>query len=456
MKTPQKKSLSCDVGVGRKSSPSSSLSWPSVASMLLCGQNSCAGLSHPSSSSLSQNMQPPKRSNGISTTKQTRAVFSDGKAILQSFDPLEDPTKPEQVHTLILGTMPSEKSFGNNLSERDILLRGGDGQQNYGHPRNSFWNIVGSAFGFCRHQLPYREQVKTLVGHGYAVWDVLHEAQRKGSLDCDLVKGSLRPTDIPRFIMEHPNLTRLVFAANSAEVFCKPDVWAGWLDTGSASTLTSSNPAERNAGTTTNTTISVRFWIQDQDSNPDTFGRTNKIFGRKRGVSVGPPPSGEWDASSDDDAVAPPRNMELIVMPSTSPANANNRPPEKEKTWHRAAYRMSEPPDTYICPGCHGTSTNKVVVATESPYFASSSSRKRRNGAAIHDVAVESVKDHQNSESRFAGGADRHWFHDCPYREDWKAAKRNTTKKRKGKSLGEIRPIEVVTAEFIDPFEWYM
>ena len=78
-----------------------------------------------------------------------RKYVSDGLDVLKSFAAIEG--NPLDVHTLILGTLPSDKSYGQNLSSKEILLRGGEGHQNYGNSRNSFWNIIESAFGFQRN-----------------------------------------------------------------------------------------------------------------------------------------------------------------------------------------------------------------------------------------------------------------------------------------------------------------
>ena len=350
-----------------------------------------------------------------------RKFISDGLDILESFSALEG--DPLGVHTLILGTLPSDKSYGQNLSKKEILLRGGDGHQNYGHSRNSFWNIVGSAFGFHRHKIGFNDQVNILTDQGYAVWDVLSQAKRKGSLDSNLVKGSLVPTDLPGFILDHPNLNRFVFAANSAEVFCKKEVWADWLATGkanasSATTTRDPDGIDNDDNFSCDATIETKFWIQGEVLNPETFARTNSIFGKKKTVLI-----------VDDAAIARSysktttyvehdgtlrRMIELIVMPSTSPANASNRPPEKEKKWHVACYRLREPPEYYICPGCEFH-------------------RKRHGSSATGNDEYEYGK---------------HWFHDCPYREDWKAMKKLKSKKSLKKQDADF--------DAIDPFGWYL
>lgn len=354
--------------------------------------------------------------NGMLSKK--RKYVSDGVDVLESFPALVG-DDPLEVHTLILGTLPSDKSYGQNLTEKEILLRGGDGHQNYGNSRNTFWHIIGSAFGFRRHQTPFEEQVRILTGQGYAVWDVLSEAKRKGSLDANLVKGSLTPTDLPNFILDHPKLNRFVFAANSAEVFCKKEVWGDWLATGEAMTnMTATLDRE--------VTVKTKFWIQGSQLNGETFARTNTIFGKKKAVETIDSPTVSYTYSKmctvsdgvddgDEESDSGRRLIELIVMPSTSPASARMRPPEKEKIWHIACYRLKEPPQHYVCPGCE----YHLQTATE-PI-----SRK--------DLP------------------EKHWFHDCPYREDWKKSK-----KKQGKNKRTNQKETFTDDDGIDPFYWYM
>jgi hypoxanthine-DNA glycosylase len=364
-----------------------------------------------------------RNSIGNRMSSNKRKYVSDGLDILESFAPLEG--NPGDVHTLILGTLPSDKSYGQNLSGKEIILRGGDGHQNYGHSRNSFWNIIGSAFGFQRHQTLFEDQVRFLTDEGYSVWDVLSEAKRKGSLDANLVKGSLIPTDLPKFILDHPNLNRFVFAANSAEIFCKKEVWAEWLATGEAKTLctaTSTDRVGKNGKQAREQIVKTKFWIQGSALNPETFARTNGIFGKKKAVETIDDPAlsksyskvstvFEDDDGSGDESMT--RVIELIVMPSTSPASARIRPPEKEKKWHTACYRLMEPPKHYVCPGCE----------------------YRRQEAG-----------QQTSSKR---EPDQHWFHDCPYRDDWKVFKKEQNKKKTSQKTS-------TDDDWIDPFYWYM
>ena len=373
-----------------------------------------------------------KISNGNTNISNNRMIgkkrkyVSDGLDVLESFAAIEG--NPLDVHTLILGTLPSDKSYGQNLSCKEILLRGGEGHQNYGNSRNSFWNIIGSAFDFQRHQTAFEEQVRLLTDQGYSVWDVLSEAKRKGSLDSNLVKGSLTPTDLPGFILDHPNLNRFVFAANSAEVFCKKEVWADWLATGEAKTnitATSTENVQIIDDQSCDVTVKTKFWIQGSMLNLETFARTNTIFGKKKAVETVDDPAVSRSYSdlctifSDDDGSDEKSNLdqrviELIVVPSTSPANARIRPPEKEKKWHMACYRLREPPQHYVCPGC------EYHVRT-APTLTSTNYQP-----------------------------EKHWFHDCPYREDWKISKKEQSKKKSKQQPSTNKD------DGIDPFYWYM
>ena len=363
-----------------------------------------------------------------------RNYISDGKDVLESFAVLEDATQPETIHTLILGTMPSNKSFGHDLSDKEILLRGGTGPQNYGSSRNTFWNIAGSAFGFQRHTTSYEDQVHILNQHGYAVWDVLKETKRIGSLDQDIVRGSEVPNDLPQYLHTHPNLQRFVFAANSAKEFCKPNVFRAWLQTGHTPPV-QSTPRTPTEPTTSST--ATKFWIRGENLNPETYKITKAIFGKKTypavqiitnatEAAVLSSTSTTTICTTETTTV---RMVELLAMPSTSPASAALRPPEKEQQWHIACYnyRQGHPPAQYQCPGC----------------------------CEKHPNQNKTKKPKTTTKIRHA----RHWFQDCPSREEWKDAKRNheetmhnnTPKKRK-------RPPsqQPITDKDIDPFRWYL
>ncbi|WP_135457169.1 DNA-deoxyinosine glycosylase [Mycobacterium sp. DL99] len=113
-----------------------------------------------------------------------------------------DPILGEAPWVLILGNMPSVMS----------LTAG----QYYGNPRNAFWRITGSLFGFSA-DVPYPDRVTALCAHQVAVWDVLRSCHRVGSLDSAVERDSMVPNDFAAFFALHPTLERVVFNGAAAE-----------------------------------------------------------------------------------------------------------------------------------------------------------------------------------------------------------------------------------------------
>ncbi len=110
--------------------------------------------------------------------------------------PENNSTSFPPVHTLILGTHPSTTSLEKN--------------ELFAHPQNAFWYIAGDALGFRRslavstatgrpyasfHShlrygedeiIEYPQQLERLVSKGFAIWDIVAECKREGSLDNDI------------------------------------------------------------------------------------------------------------------------------------------------------------------------------------------------------------------------------------------------------------------------------
>lgn len=102
---------------------------------------------------------------------------------------------------LILGSMPGVAS-----------LRAGE---YYAHPQNQFWSIMGAVFGAGR-QVPYRRRLRLLEAHGVALWDVVSECVRPGSMDGDIVAASVRPNDFSALFRTCPQIRAILFNGQAA------------------------------------------------------------------------------------------------------------------------------------------------------------------------------------------------------------------------------------------------
>jgi G:T/U-mismatch repair DNA glycosylase len=124
-----------------------------------------------------------------------------------------------EVHTLILGTQPSDVSL--------------EGNRYYDTHTNALWHIVGDALGWRRGWLDskgrgpapsitrsllheetvesYDEALRRLTSRGYALWDVLKQSERAGSLDGDIKNA--QPADVRALVERHPSISRICFAS---------------------------------------------------------------------------------------------------------------------------------------------------------------------------------------------------------------------------------------------------
>jgi hypoxanthine-DNA glycosylase len=120
------------------------------------------------------------------------------KPQLTSFPPVVG-TSP---HTLILGSMPGERS----LRE----------QRYYAFPQNSFWPIMATICGFPV-DADYAARLAALKQAGFALWDVLQECEREGSLDSAIAAQTEIPNRIIELLDEHRTIDRICFNGRKAE-----------------------------------------------------------------------------------------------------------------------------------------------------------------------------------------------------------------------------------------------
>lgn len=116
---------------------------------------------------------------------------------LISFPPVISPA----ASTLILGSMPGNRS-----------LRVG---QYYGHPQNLFWPFIEEIFAIPRTR-PYVQRLEALQAVGVALWDVLKECEREGSLDTAIVPTSELPNDFHWLLTTYPTIQRICFNGSKA------------------------------------------------------------------------------------------------------------------------------------------------------------------------------------------------------------------------------------------------
>ena len=70
-------------------------------------------------------------------------------------------------------------------------------------------------FGIAR-ALPYPQRVEALQQAGVALWDVLKECEREGSLDAAIVPASELPNDFAWLLTTYPNIQRICFNGSKA------------------------------------------------------------------------------------------------------------------------------------------------------------------------------------------------------------------------------------------------
>jgi double-stranded uracil-DNA glycosylase len=127
------------------------------------------------------------------------------QALVCSFPPIAAP----DARVLILGSVPSIASLAK--------------QQYYGHPQNAFWPIMGRLFG-AGQEVPYEQRKRVLHEHGVAVWDVIRECHREGSLDADIRAESESPNDFAMFFRKHPQIVTIFFNGQRTEVMFRRHV----------------------------------------------------------------------------------------------------------------------------------------------------------------------------------------------------------------------------------------
>lgn len=134
----------------------------------------------------------------------------------------------EDARLLILGSMPGQASL--------------EATQYYAFPRNAFWNIMGELFG-AGPELDYPSRLQSLTAQGVAMWDVIGQCRRPGSLDSAIASDGLVTNDFTRFFVHHPDISHVFFNGQTAANLFRKKVHPGLKREFIYHTLPSTSPA---------------------------------------------------------------------------------------------------------------------------------------------------------------------------------------------------------------------
>jgi len=110
------------------------------------------------------------------------------------------PAGSDDALLLILGSLPGEASLA--------------AQRYYAHPHNQFWRLLGRAIGEELAAMLYPDRLARLAVRGIALWDVVGEARRLGSLDGAIRGATTNP--LIDYIAAHPRLDAIAFNGKTA------------------------------------------------------------------------------------------------------------------------------------------------------------------------------------------------------------------------------------------------
>ena len=141
---------------------------------------------------------------------------------MSSFKPIID----EHSHVLILGSMPGVES---------LRL-----QQYYANPRNQFWKIIYGIFDVAPCQA-YEERISFIKSKSIALWDVIENCYREGSLDSNIREEKVN--DFSGLFDAYPGIKIVMFNGGKAYDTYKKWIGFGAIPNLTFQRLTSSSPA---------------------------------------------------------------------------------------------------------------------------------------------------------------------------------------------------------------------
>jgi hypoxanthine-DNA glycosylase len=102
---------------------------------------------------------------------------------------------------LVLGSIPGVTSL--------------NAQQYYAHPRNAFWPIMADFFSFDVNE-DYDVRLAALLVSGVALWDVIGQAERQGSLDSAIRSKSQIVNPIDKFVRANESIQAILLNGGKA------------------------------------------------------------------------------------------------------------------------------------------------------------------------------------------------------------------------------------------------
>jgi TDG/mug DNA glycosylase family protein len=115
------------------------------------------------------------------------------------------PVARSDARILILGSLPSRRSL--------------DADEYYAHPQNSFWRIMSE---LVQATGDYEQRCAAVKKSGIALWDVLAESFRPGSLDADIDMATARINDFSNFFKSHQSVKLICFnGKKAAQIFVR-------------------------------------------------------------------------------------------------------------------------------------------------------------------------------------------------------------------------------------------
>jgi hypoxanthine-DNA glycosylase len=127
----------------------------------------------------------------------------NAKAKLVDFASLKrglPPVARPDARLFVLGSLPGDASLA--------------AQRYYAHPRNQFWRLLGEVVGEDLENLDYQTRLERLTARGIALWDVVAEAERPGSLDQSIRRVGHNP--LAEYFATFPDLRAVAFNGSTA------------------------------------------------------------------------------------------------------------------------------------------------------------------------------------------------------------------------------------------------